>query len=197
VVRRRKGLTGLETAIILIAFIIVAAAFAFTVLNMGFFTTQRSKEVIKAGMEEAASSVELAGNVVAMANGSGTPSNGVFVQNITIYVKSAVGKQPISMANGSLVISYTDPYKHVENIYDGSNSTCLVLEVEGDGDKLLEYGEVWKIVVKLNGTLIYNSTATSLQPNDKFSVEIKPHTGSILTVERMLPQSFDPVMNLL
>ena len=196
-VRRRKGLTGLETAIILIAFIIVAAAFAFTVLNMGFFTTQRSKEVIKAGMEEAASSVELAGNVVAMANGSGTPSNGVFVQNITIYVKSAVGKQPISMANGSLVISYTDPYKHVENIYDGSNSTCLVLEVEGDGDKLLEYGEVWKIVVKLNGTLIYNSTATSLQPNDKFSVEIKPHTGSILTVERTLPQSFDPVMNLL
>ncbi|MCD6509436.1 MAG: hypothetical protein J7L11_03485, partial [Thermoprotei archaeon] len=31
-------MTGIETAIILIAFVIVAASFAFVVLNMGFFT---------------------------------------------------------------------------------------------------------------------------------------------------------------
>ena len=193
--KRRKGLTGLETAIILIAFIIVAAAFAFTVLNMGFFTTQRSKEVIKGGMEEAASNLELAGNVIAMANGSGTHTDGVYVQNVTIYVRSAVGKQPIDMRSGSLVISYTDAYKHVENIYATNGTQCIVSEVEGDGDSLLEYGEVWKIVVLLDQ--IYGTNATSLDTNDKFIVEIKPHTGSILTVERILPQSFDNVMDLL
>jgi flagellin FlaB len=36
--RRKKnaGLTGIETAIILIAFVIVAAVFSFAVLNSGF-----------------------------------------------------------------------------------------------------------------------------------------------------------------
>lgn len=51
----------------MIAFVIVAAAFAFAVLNLGFFSTQKSREVLKAGLEEATSSVELAGSVIAMA----------------------------------------------------------------------------------------------------------------------------------
>ena len=64
--RKRKALTGLETAIILIAFVVVAAAaFAFAVLNMGFFTTQKSSEVMQAGLEETLSSVEIAGSVIA------------------------------------------------------------------------------------------------------------------------------------
>lgn len=41
----KKGLTGLETAIILISFVIVAAAFSFAVSNLGLFTTQKSGEV--------------------------------------------------------------------------------------------------------------------------------------------------------
>ena len=127
--KNRKGLTGLETAIILIAFIIVAAAFAFTVLNMGFFTAQKSKETIRVGMEEAASSMELAGDVIAMANGSGTPDQGVYVQNLTIYVKCAAGRHPIDMRPETLIISYTDPYKHVENIYESGGNTVVVQEV--------------------------------------------------------------------
>ncbi len=36
--KNRRGVTGLETAIILVAFVITAAAFAFVILNMGFIT---------------------------------------------------------------------------------------------------------------------------------------------------------------
>jgi len=93
--RRRKALTGLETAIILIAFVVVAAAFAFAVLNMGFFTTQKSSEVMQAGLEETLSSVEIAGSVIARSS-SGQ------ISNITIYVKSAVGKNPVDMRSGVL-----------------------------------------------------------------------------------------------
>ncbi len=32
---KRQGITGLETAIILVAFVIVAAVFGFIILNMG------------------------------------------------------------------------------------------------------------------------------------------------------------------
>ncbi|MHC1637284.1 MAG: archaellin/type IV pilin N-terminal domain-containing protein, partial [Candidatus Nezhaarchaeales archaeon] len=35
----KRGLTGIETAIILIAFVISASVFAFAVLNMGMVTT--------------------------------------------------------------------------------------------------------------------------------------------------------------
>ena len=41
-----RGITGLETAIILIAFVVVAAVFAYTVLSAGLFSTQKSQEAI-------------------------------------------------------------------------------------------------------------------------------------------------------
>ena len=185
-----EGLTGLETAIILIAFVIVAAAFAFAVLNLGFSSTQKSGEVLKAGLEEATSSVELAGSVIAM--GANT-TNGVKVENLTIYIKTAVGKRPVDMSEQTLVISYLDPYKAVDKLTRGTEVD--VEEIQGDGDTLLEYGEVFKIVIHVDQ--IYNGIDNvQLQPNDVVSIEIKPSTGSILKVERMLPPAIDCVMDL-
>jgi len=185
--RRRKALTGLETAIVLIAFVVVAAAFAFAVLNMGFFTTQKSSEVMQAGLEETLSSVEIAGSVIARSS-SGQ------ISNITIYVKSAVGKNPVDMRSGVLVISYRDPYSFVPNIYTANDTSTTVTGVRvrqltGDGDTALEYTEVWEIVIGI-------PQLSALKPNDQFSIEIKPAQGSILKVERRLPPVFDPVMDL-
>ena len=56
-----RGFTGLEAAITLIAFVIVAAVFSYVVLNMGFYTTQKSQQVTKTGLEQSSSSMELAG----------------------------------------------------------------------------------------------------------------------------------------
>ena len=38
-----RGVIGVESAIVMIAFVIVAAALAFIVLNTGFSTTQKAK----------------------------------------------------------------------------------------------------------------------------------------------------------
>ena len=56
-----SGITGLETAIILIAFIVVAAVFAFTVMTTGLFGVERAKTVARSGLSEAASSRILKG----------------------------------------------------------------------------------------------------------------------------------------
>jgi len=48
-------MTGLETAIILVAFVITAAAFV--VLNMGFLTAEKAQSVISSGMSEATSAI--------------------------------------------------------------------------------------------------------------------------------------------
>ncbi|MEM3180670.1 MAG: archaellin/type IV pilin N-terminal domain-containing protein [Candidatus Bathyarchaeia archaeon] len=61
--RCRRGIIGIEAAIILIAFVIIAAAFAFMAINMGLFATQRSKDTISQGLREASSPLQVDGNV--------------------------------------------------------------------------------------------------------------------------------------
>ncbi|MCH7625036.1 MAG: hypothetical protein IIC83_03845 [Chloroflexi bacterium] len=60
-----RGVTGLETAIILIAFVVVASVFAFTVLSTGIFSAERGKETVFAALRQARASVELKGSIIA------------------------------------------------------------------------------------------------------------------------------------
>ncbi|MCS7135798.1 MAG: archaellin/type IV pilin N-terminal domain-containing protein [Nitrososphaerota archaeon] len=187
---RNRGLTGLETAIILIAFVVVAAAFAFAVLNLGFTTTQKSSEVIRAGLSEATSAIELSGGVIAR---SQELNNKRYLSNITVYIKTGPGKEPIDMSDKTLTVSYMDPHIHIARLINGTN--LLVSEVRGDHDTLLEYGETWQVTVKLDS--IYGGLSNvAIGANDEFVVEIKPAVGAMLTVERILPPSIDPLMNL-
>ena len=64
IVKNESGITALETAIILIAFVVVAAIFAFTVLSTGTFLTEKSKEASYAGLQEVRGSLALRGSVV-------------------------------------------------------------------------------------------------------------------------------------
>ncbi len=180
--KNKKGLTGLETAIILIAFVIVASAFAFTVLNMGILSAQRSKEVIGTGMAEASSVLELDGSVIANSTNNQ-------VEYVIFYIKTSAGKHPVDLSPNTATISYTSPYVHQDNIYDNS-TTAFIYEVKGDGDTLLEYGEKFKVVVKVS------QFDTNLAANDKFTIEVKPPVGAVLSVERYLPPALDTVMDL-
>jgi flagellin FlaB len=72
----QEGITGLETAIILIAFVVVAAVFAYTVLSAGLFSSQKSSEAVYSGLEEASSTMQLDGAVL----GFGTVGDDVVVQ---------------------------------------------------------------------------------------------------------------------
>ena len=99
-----RGITGLETAIILIAFVVVASVFAFTVLSMGIFASERSKETVFAGLQEAKSTLEPRGATVAYkADRGGT-------YKVSLIVTNAVDGEPVDLtppytADGSA----TDP----------------------------------------------------------------------------------------
>ena len=47
-----RGITGLETAIVLIAFVVVSSVFAFAALSTGLFSSDKAKETIQAGLAE-------------------------------------------------------------------------------------------------------------------------------------------------
>ena len=63
--RNQRGVTGLETAIILIAFVVVASVFAYTVLSAGIFSAEKGKEAIHSGLEQARGSMDIQGSVKA------------------------------------------------------------------------------------------------------------------------------------
>jgi len=187
VFKGRRGITGLETAIILIAFVIVASVFAFTVLNMGFLTTQTAQSTIQAGTQQAASSIQLAGSVIAY-----NTDDDDEVDKIEIYVKLSPGKQAVDLSKGKLIVSYTNARGHWVNVYNGSGA-CNVTEVTGDGDMLLERGEMFKITLNLTAI---DTTDGPLNAYDWFKVELKPPVGAVLAVERTIPANVDDVMDL-
>ena len=69
---RERGITGLETSIVLIAFVVVASVFAFTVLSAGVFSSEAAKQTIFAGLKETRSRLRQNGSVFAFGAQAGT-----------------------------------------------------------------------------------------------------------------------------
>ena len=104
----RRGIVGIESAIVMIAFVIVAAALAFVVLNMGFFTTQQSRAAIQRGLGEASSALELDGTVVAHVN---TTANKIDYWFSTL--KLSAGQHQVDLTPVKTVISYWSPQRGI------------------------------------------------------------------------------------
>ncbi len=182
-------MTGLETAIILVAFVITAAAFAFVVLNMGFLTAQKSQTVISAGMEEATSSMICDGEVVAKFD-----TTAKTLQQLTFYVKLSAGKSPIDLSDQKLVITYSNPREQGVLYSQGvKNSTvCTITQVQGNGNEILENGETFKIYIDFtqaasNANTTLTGTGLYATQYEAITVTVRPIVGSVLTIERNVP----------
>ena len=189
--RDERGITGLETAIILIAFVTVAAVFGYAVLSAGIFSAEKGKETVYLGLQEAKSTMELTGSVIAESADNTT------VSGIKFTVRNAVAGEAIDLTapattNNSCILSYVDQYQ-----YHNDTSWTVTFVGDNDSDTLLEIGE--KAEIAFDATDI-DGAATALDPtltaNQKFTLEFKPPAGAVVTVERVLPAGLDPVMNL-
>ena len=106
-----RGVIGIESAIVLIAFVIVAAALAFVVLNMGFAVTQKAKTSIIASLGEASSSLAISGKVTAVAN----VTQGVLNATI-IPVKVTSGGDSVNLDNATVSLKYISNSVEYDNI---------------------------------------------------------------------------------
>jgi len=107
-----RGIIGIESAIVLIAFVIVAAALAFVVLNMGFSTTQKAKTSIIAAVEEAGSSLEVAGKITAI----GDVTNNV-LNATTIPIKIVSGGASSNIDGNFTSVKFVSSTREFDNIY--------------------------------------------------------------------------------
>lgn len=112
---RRRGILGIESAIVMIAFVVVAAALAFVVLNAGFGTTQKSKTTISEGLKSATGAVEVAGLVT----GGGNATTGKLLY-YSIPIKLASGAGEVNLQQALTAVKYFSKSVDYDNIYVGT-----------------------------------------------------------------------------
>ena len=176
----------METAIILIAFVVVAAVFAFTVLSAGVFSADKGKEAVYAGLAEVSGSMEVVGSVIAESDATETK-----VAYVIFSVANVAGGEPIDFsahagADQKVVINYRDEFQREPDIA----WTAAALGKD-DGDVLLEPGELFQITVDLAAV-----DDPNLGTNTIFVVELKPETGGVIVIERTTPAHIDAIMDL-
>jgi archaeal flagellin FlaB len=188
--RDESGQTALEAAIILIAFIVVASVFAFTILSSGSKSTEKGQQAINAGLQGVQSSMEVKGMVIA------TSAGGAKVDNVVFTLSLVAGGEPIDLntANPKIVIGFRDSEEVVNglawSIENGTGGWLVNNEgpLPTDADNLLEDGELVEITVPLTGI--------TLGANTEFTIEIKPPTGAVINLTRTTPPSIEKVMEL-
>ena len=222
--KTHRGVIGIESAIVMIAFVIVAAALAFVVLNMGFSTTQKAKTAISSSITEASSAIEIAGKVT----GIGYVSTGKL--NATIVpLKIAGGGDAVNLDPAVVSIKYYSDTVRYDNIYTNNNciltsatynnvttaleaaKTAGCIDQNPSGSSAAAPTNTMAIVywdvsnVPMNKILDRSEHAELIvaynahdRPSalDTSKIEVIVPTGSALTVERTIPSITTAVVDL-
>ena len=197
---KRRGLTGLETAIILVAFVITSSAFAFVVLNMGFMSSEQVQSVISGGMDEASSALQMDSDIIGTFANSTDEAANVCLTKAVFYVTLGPGGSAMDMDNDQIVITYSNPRTHGV-VYDGNTAVTAVTVITGDDETILEVGERFKIAIDF--TLIDKDAMDPVQgtmsevythPYEEITIEIQPSQGAVMRINRRIPQVTNGVM---
>ncbi|MCJ7510029.1 MAG: flagellin [Dehalococcoidia bacterium] len=183
--RKEEGMTGPAMAIVLASFIIVGSSVAFGVLNAGSYSSQQVEDTLMASLDSILGSVQTRGATTVI----DVDDDGAIDESDRIEFDIAIvpGGNPVlvdpAADTGSIIINYADAQDRVPGI------AYSVAEISGDGDNLLETGELFEITVKPPG-------GSRLAANETFGLEIIPPQGAVLTINRTMPPVIDRVMTL-
>jgi len=197
---QNDAFTGLEAAIVLIAFVVVAAVFSYVVLGAGFFTTQKSQEVVHTGVATASTNIAVLGEVY----GDASRAVGLTpyaIHTVVFSVGQAAGGTPVDLNRTRLTFQNSTTLAAIDyasTLYNpggcgllgvtppATNQWAICAAQNSDGDLLLEAGERFTIWVRLTPTSV-----GTLPTRDAFSIDIKPDLGASLSVSRTTPAGID------
>ncbi|MCV0409534.1 archaellin/type IV pilin N-terminal domain-containing protein [Nitrosopumilus sp.] len=173
-----RGVIGVESAIVMIAFVIVAAALAFVVLNMGFTTSQKAKTSIISSLGESSSSMQVAGKVI----GQGYVNDGSL--NATAFpFKVSSGGSDVNLDAETMAVKYVSNGENYDNIYVGTLSTqewkqLSAASIQADNTESSGTGEAFADIVgdpfsneipTDTRAFVYFTQANESPPNDILS----------------------------
>ena len=177
--RGQRGMTGLETAIILIAFVTVASVLAYSVLSAGIFSAERGKSTVYEGLRSAQATMEVNGSVL------GLSTDNTSLNQVQFELGLTIPDQKVDTA--SIIVNYYDDLVHSENVT--STFTRNVSSTERGSTAMLENDEIFTALITMPATANANAY-------DTFTVQLIPPTGAAITIERTLPGTITPVVDL-
>jgi flagellin FlaB len=185
--RGQKGITGLETAIILIAFVTVASVLAYSVLSAGIFSSEKGKAAVYKGLDQASASMEIRGSVL------GTVAAGK-LSHVQFNVASVLQDDAVDMTPpgssapyaNSVVINYTDSTGLAVN--DVKTWTATIKGQERGVATMLEANEQMLVDVTV--------PTNTLAAYGTFTLQVIPPKGAAITISRTLPGSLTGIMDL-
>ena len=198
--QKSEAFTGLEAAIVLIAFVVVAAVFSYVVLGAGFFTTQKSQEVVYKGVQQATSNIVINGEVYGDAEGTADVNTGPHrIHTILFSVQLAAGGTPVDLNRTVFTFQNRSVLQNLDfasTLYKpaaqpSSYQWCIVSTQNDDGDTALERSEKFTIQANLS-----MDPSGGLPPGEEFTLTIKPDVGAALPLDKVAPGGIS-IMNIL
>lgn len=178
--------TGLEAAIVLIAFVVVAAVFSYVVLGAGFFTTQKSQETVYKGVEQATSNIQMLGQVYGINSGATSASNAVNMIQFTIGLAPGAP----SMDLDAMTIIYSAPDVSPKTYKRGTAGTSVnEFSTVNQSDSIvatMSAGDQIKVT-------FYTGTAAERTKGQKINIELRPGVGAALPFSKTMPATVETV----
>jgi len=174
--QHEDAFTGIEAAIIFIAFITVASVFTYIMLGTGFFTTQVSQKVVNAGVQGASSNVIVVGDILGMANSTLTG-----IDTVEFGVTLSAGAAPVNFTSSQMIISKEGSLESLD-YKKGQWSVIAARDVNNDG--VLSANEIWTIHV---------NPSVAIPSGSEFTLEVKPPGGASFNIRRTVPRGLDLV----
>jgi flagellin FlaB len=191
-----NAFTGLEAAIVLIAFVVVAAVFSYVVLGAGFFTTQKAQTTVHTGVAQASSSLEVVGNVYGIA----ADANAASLDYLNVTVALTAGGTAMDLSQ--MVISYNDGTTRWTNLTNNTPLTdctgiistpthnakwCIAQKINAGDDDMLDPNEQFMLAIAM---------PTTAKINTQFTINMQPAVGAVLPITRTIPGSITKVQAL-
>ena len=178
-----EGFTGLEAAIVFIAFIVVAAVFSYVVLGAGFFTTQKSQEVVHTGVQQASSTLQISGEVYGTGDSTSIKAFNFSIQLAAGGTAVDVSKMVVTYSTGAGIETLTR-VGTLNTAATAGEWSVVAIQNPVVSDWLLEKGETMSIMAYPT-----NSPGTDTQIN----IELKPISGASLDIRRTTPAALHEV----
>jgi flagellin FlaB len=175
--RNDEGFTGLEAAIVLIAFVVVAAVFSYVVLGAGFFTTQKAQETVYKGVEQSTANIQMIGNVYGLSTNStgATPGN---ITEIRFSIGLAPGAPAIDLTKMKIVFSTPATTPGILQQGSTASTTVFTTKINGvNATNSLDANQQVEI-----DFLVYN-----VEANTKMNIELRPSVGAALPFTKTAP----------
>ena len=205
-VYEERGITGLEPAIVLIAFVVVAAVFAFTVLTTGLFTSEKAKETAMAGVAATSSTLSIKGSVIAVGGPVGTGCCDR-VDHIRVKITGSTDVNAVAFNPGKILVTYQDDANVSLMTFEegadpsttagatkcrgtGTDTRWCIVWRNANNDLMMEPGELAELY-------IFTANLTpAVTTNKQFRIEVIPQEGAPIAFQRRTPLALAPVMNL-